>query len=99
MKHDTLLYVCTLSSVQANMYARECMCLHMQPMCAFVANLQVVPGAAGMALQVEAVEEEGDGAVLRGLEDDGAVYVVGVHVWPAWALQVAVGLLIGPTAT
>lgn len=52
-----------------------------------------------MGLQVEAVEEQRDGVVLGGHEDDGTVDIVGVDVRPVGALQVAVGLLIGPAAT
>ena len=51
-----------------------------------------------MALDVEAVEEQGDGAALRGPQHHAAVHVVGVDVGPAGALQVAVGLLVGAAA-
>ena len=62
------------------------------------AHLQVVVGAEGVSLYVEAVEEQGDGAALRSHEHHGAVGVERVDVGPARALQVAVGLLVGAAA-
>lgn len=48
-----------------------------------------------MALQVKAVEEQGDAAVLWRLQEDGAVHIMGVDLRPAGTLQVAVVLLKG----
>lgn len=52
-----------------------------------------------VALHIKIVKEEGDGGVVWCLQDDGAVRVVGVDVRPAWTLQVAIFLLIGPATT
>lgn len=48
-----------------------------------------------VALDIKTVKEEGDGVVLWGLQDEGAVHVVGVDVRPAGTLQVAMFLFIG----
>lgn len=69
------------------MYVSACVLFH----------LQVVKFTVAMALHVEIVKEEGDVAVLRCLQDDGAVHVVGVDVRPAWTLQEAIILFIGST--
>lgn len=62
-------------------------------------HLQIVVLAAAVALQVEAVEEQGDGAVVRRLQEDDAVQIVGVDLRPARTLQVAVLLLKGSATT
>lgn len=60
--------------------------------------LQIVEPTTAVALKIKTVEEEGDVVVLRCLQEDGAVHVVGVDVRPARALQVAVFLFVGSAA-
>lgn len=62
----------------------------------YTTDLQVVVETAAVALQVKAVEEQGDDAVLWCLQDDGAVQIVRVDLRPARALQVPILLLKGP---
>lgn len=52
-----------------------------------------------MALQVKGVEEQGDGVIVRCLQDGGAVDAVGVDVRPAWTLEVTKLLLICSVTT
>lgn len=59
--------------------------------------LEVVKFTVAVTLQIKVVEEKGDVAVLWCLQDNGAVHVVGVHVRPTRALQVAIFLFIGST--
>lgn len=58
-------------------------------------HLQIVILAAGVALHVEAVEEQGDDAVLRCLQKDDAVQILRVDLRPARTLQVPELLLKG----
>lgn len=58
-----------------------CVCV-----CVPVVYLQIVKHAVTVALQIKMVKEKGDYVVLRCLQDDGAVYTMGVDARPARAL-------------